>query len=526
MKSLLITSAVFFGTCFVYILIMLSATEGYFTYILDDAYIHLAIAKNFAVHGIWGITEYSFSSSSSSPVFTLILSVLIFIFGNHALIPLIFNIAATVLLIILLNKYYSLYFSKTILIIAASLFTLFFAVLHVQIVSGMEHVLQVSVIAANIYFFYQWRVYRTRYSLYCLYGTILLLGLIRFESMFYFVSLAFVFLLVRKFKHAALILLLGFTPIFLFGYFNYPESGYFFPNSVVVKGTLLDFSGNVVIQVFDLVIKKLILNISFYKIGLFPLLISFILLYKDYKKEGGFRKVIESNFLIVVWSLTLIQHCLFSEIKGVFRYEAYLLCAFAMVLIPRLKSFFVHPLSAFKTEKITGVFIIVNVILLLYKFGYAHVVITNGSSNIYEQQIQSAGFLKEYYNTEHVVANDIGAICYFTDIHLLDFMGLGSNEMVRFRIGGKKLDQEFEDFLLQYTIKNKYKLAIAYEEWLDGHTPKNWKKVAYLEVKGRNVVLAEKHLFIYSIDPDIHESLKQNVKNFKWNKNVQVTIME
>lgn len=50
-KSFITTAAIFFGMCLVYMLLMLSETENYFTYILDDAYIHLAIARNFAQHG-------------------------------------------------------------------------------------------------------------------------------------------------------------------------------------------------------------------------------------------------------------------------------------------------------------------------------------------------------------------------------------------------------------------------------------------------------------------------------------------
>ena len=104
MKSLLTTAAVFFGMCLIYILLMLSKTENNFTYILDDAYIHLAMAKNFALHGVWGVTEHSFSSSSSSPVFTFVLAGLIYCFGNYQLIPLIFNLGCAFLLIYFLNK--------------------------------------------------------------------------------------------------------------------------------------------------------------------------------------------------------------------------------------------------------------------------------------------------------------------------------------------------------------------------------------------------------------------------------------
>ncbi|MDR6548654.1 hypothetical protein J2810_004744 [Chryseobacterium rhizosphaerae] len=528
MKSFLITAAIFFGICFIYILIMLSTTEHYFTYLLDDAYIHMAIAKNFAVHGIWGMTRYAFSSSSSSPVFTLILSALIFLFGDHALIPLIFNLVSVGLLIVILNKYYSLFFNQNRSIVWACLFSLFFAVLHVQIVTGMEHILQTLMIAINMYCFKKWSDSegKDRISQYGFYFTLLSLGLIRFESMFYFVSLAFVFMLIRKWKDSALVLVCGFVPIFLFGYINYPKSGYFFPNSVIAKGSLIDFSGSIPMQIIDLVLKKVILNTSFYKIGLFPLMISMVLLYKDYQKKLSFQKIIANNFLIVAWNSTFILHSLFGEIKGQFRYEAYLLVAFAMVLIPKLTSFFAQPLQFFRKERIIGISILANVLLLVYKSGHAHMLIANGSANIYEQQIQSARFLKKYYNSSKVVANDIGAICYFTDIHLLDFMGLGSKEMLPFRTKDKRPDDQFENFLTRSAVENQYQLAIAYEEWLDGHTPKNWKKVAYLEVGGKNVVLGEKHLFIYSINPEIHNSLQQNIRNFNWNKNVKVTIIE
>jgi hypothetical protein len=48
--------------------------QGHVVYALDDAYIHMAIAKNFAQHGVWGITQYGFTSSSSSLLYTLLLS--------------------------------------------------------------------------------------------------------------------------------------------------------------------------------------------------------------------------------------------------------------------------------------------------------------------------------------------------------------------------------------------------------------------------------------------------------------------
>ncbi|MFX1392811.1 MAG: hypothetical protein ACFFAH_04470, partial [Promethearchaeota archaeon] len=44
--------------------------EGNLVYSLDDAYIHMAIAKHFSQKGVWGITDKEFSSTSSSILYT------------------------------------------------------------------------------------------------------------------------------------------------------------------------------------------------------------------------------------------------------------------------------------------------------------------------------------------------------------------------------------------------------------------------------------------------------------------------
>ena len=72
----------------------MKACGGHLVYPMDDTYIHMAMAKNFGLHGVWGVTRYAFSSSTSSPLYTLLLAMVYGISGVHEWTPLILNAVA------------------------------------------------------------------------------------------------------------------------------------------------------------------------------------------------------------------------------------------------------------------------------------------------------------------------------------------------------------------------------------------------------------------------------------------------
>lgn len=508
--------------CFGYYINTILKNDGHYVYFLDDAYIHLAIAKNFALHTVWGVTPYQFSSTSSAPLFTLFISYFIDCFGNDDQLPLYFNIILGIGIVFFLNKYYSEILGKVKYIVLSVLFTLFFAVLHLQVLSGMEHIFQVFLFIINIYCIKN--LEGNRKATIGFYLSMFLLGTVRFESMFYFVILALMFALVRKWKTSLMILACGFIPIMIFCYLNYQQSGLLFPNSVLVKGTKLSFDSNFLFQLKKITLDNFLLNVSFYKIGFFPILICSYFIFKDFR-NNKWNVIIENNFLLIVISLLMICHSMFADLKGSFRYEAYILVGFSMILIPRMKDFFFDFKTYIKKEKFVVVLISLNILLLFYKSWNAHIVLNKGGENIYEQQIQSAKFLHTYYNTSKVVANDIGAITYFTDIHLMDIAGLGSAETIVFNENKKTFDHNFENFLTRYCIDNHYEIAVVYESWLQGYVPKNWKKAAVLRVKDKTTV-AQNEVSIYSINLNNLQSLKRNIRDFNWDKNVEVMIQD
>src|SRR6266581_6972380 len=69
----------------------LELTGGHLVYTLDDPYIHMAMARSFAQHGVWGLTAQGFTSSTSSPIWTFIISAAFRLLGPQVWIPLAFT---------------------------------------------------------------------------------------------------------------------------------------------------------------------------------------------------------------------------------------------------------------------------------------------------------------------------------------------------------------------------------------------------------------------------------------------------
>lgn len=120
----------------------LSSTDGHIVYALDDSYIQMAIAKNLAVHGTWGVTRYEFTGAGTSLLWPWVLAVLEWVVGRHDLMPFVLNVACAAGLVLLADRSLSRHVSSARLRFAVLVMLTVAAPLPVLPFIGMEHTLQ------------------------------------------------------------------------------------------------------------------------------------------------------------------------------------------------------------------------------------------------------------------------------------------------------------------------------------------------------------------------------------------------
>ncbi|WP_379968316.1 hypothetical protein [Epilithonimonas sp. UC225_85] len=504
------------GFYFIYSYLQLAGSQ--FVYPIDDAYIHLAIARNFGEHGFWSINLNSFDSASSSILYTLLLSSFIKIFGDNIYYPMIINIAAGYFTVYWIYRFFSDFYSERELKLGLILF-LPVSLLYMMVILGMEQTLHMMLSVMAVYFIKKNFVTNFKRSDFIrLLIAILFLGMVRFESMFFVFCLGLLLLIEKRFKEMILILLAGFLPIIIFGLMSVEKGGFFFPNSVIIKGSYPE--GNLLMSIWRIFEKGILLNVSFYKLFLFPFFCVIIYLCSQYRNRKLKDLIREESLLFLILGTVILQS-LFAVIK--YRYENYLMIMLLLVLIPIAVDYF-----KFNQKNIIyylfSVFFIGFCFVGFYRFVYSHPVLKVSSKNIEEQQVEMGRFLHQFYKGKKTVANDIGAIAYFGETQLLDIVGLGSTDVAKFYIENKGLNEidfnkKYHKFLADYISSNQYKVAVIYPKWFPDKVPHNWIPVASWKIEN-NLGTAQNRVVWYSFNKKDAEVLKRNLEKFDLNKNV------
>jgi hypothetical protein len=488
--------------------------DGHFVYAVDDAYIHMAMAKNFSQHGVWGITKYEFTSSSSSLLWTLVLSLMFSLFGTNELscfiLSLIFALCVCILAYTILRKYdlrpLCIFFVLCLIVFSTPLPALIFG--------GMEHTLQFLITLSFVYFSAKILTKQKPNILELLSLSVMgqLLVMTRFEGLFLVFIVGILFALKRRPLAALSVFSISIIPIVIYGFISVSKGWPFLPISVLMKGNRPDlFSLKGIVTFFYL---------GFAKINnphvLIPVLVALGLFIYQYQKRKTIWK--DTILMVVIFIAITFLHMLFARTGHFYRYEAYLVGLGIVVIaiavheeLPQNPSMRID--KALIPEQIA---IFIFVLLAISPFSQRALIslreIPQATNNIYEQQYQMGLFLRKFYQGQAVAANDAGAINFLADIKFLDLYGLGTLEIGKARIDRCYSVQQISDL----TESSNVKIAVFYDEWFEKKLgiPQTWVKVGEWKLSN-NVVCADDTVGFYAIDPAEADNLIENLKGFK-----------
>ncbi len=521
---LIISIMVFLALVSAILVISLEKNEGNLVYALDDPYIHMAMAKNFAQHGVWGATKYEFSSSTSSPLYTLLLSGIYFIFGVNVAVPLIINIIFAIILIsmvyLLLKRYNITYFYSLTVLISLIIFTPLPALVFV----GMEHILQIILVILFVYLsakFISFQENEKKCGLYEKHLLILapLVTTVRYEGLILLAIVCALFFIYKRYLYSIILGLAGIIPLIIYGLISVSKGWYFLPNSIILKEKAS-------------IVPYLIAN---HNIELIPVEIHFLQLLCAYivfifvysisihyiAKEKMKKEILVMNIVLIVLGTI---NFLFAGVGWFYRYDAYLIALGIFIIslsLIHLKEFKFFRNKKLNKENIQGIVFILSAFILIIALvsvplesrGFESLKETPQSTNDrYFGHVYPAKFVAKYYNNSTIAVNDLGAVSFYSDAYILDIYGLGSKEPVYYLMEKGKYNKSE----VEYWIKQKNaEIAILQPEWIviAKRIPDAWLMVGKWNTP-QNVAFGDTTVGFYLVNPSKKDYLIKNLRDF------------
>jgi hypothetical protein len=499
--------------------------HGHFIYVNDDTYIHMALASNFAQHGVWGVTKYGFTSTSSSLLWTLLLSLVYLLFGINEVSPLILNVifvTFTCILVYFLLRKYKLqpFFNFVVLFLI-----IFSTPIPTLIFCGQEHILHLLITISFVYLsakiLSKAKSTLLESSLLLILAPLLIMA--RYEGIFLVFIVVCLFIGKRKPLYALFLGGLSILPIVIYGLFSVSQGWFFLPNSILLKGKMPDLSSlKGIIKFFGYSGCQQIVNNPHILMLTLGALVTFHFQYSRQKKIWK-----DSIIMIIIFIVITLLHMQFALTGWFFRYEAYLVGLGIFVIGISLHEYLPEkfPLKINKSliPKYVGLaFLILLVIFPFVQRGVVSLKNTpQATTNIYEQQYQMGLFLKKFYQDKYVAANDIGYINYLANIECIDLAGLANLEVAKL-IRERRYDtQQIYDL----TKKKNVQIAMVYEHafkeygggpfnWINvGRLPQQWIKVGEWKISN-NVICGDDTVSFYAVDPSEADNLINNLRVF------------
>ena len=498
--------------------VSLVRNDGHLLYVIDDAGIHLSLARQLATNGTWGPYAGHYASASSSPGWTLLLAGLsLGQTGVLHVLPLLINVAAGLSIVRLFARHQDYLLPGGRRWVSYALV----AILPVALwflpglaMVGMEHALHAALVLQALVLLGGLQTGRlTVRRCWPFLLVVVLASLVRYESAFLAAGCAAGTLLATtpRFRNeatqagrgraslclAALTVAAGGLPIVIFGFVNRAFGEGFLPNSVTAKA-LLSRGTAPLVPSLDATMRALQQD----GMVLVPALAAAA--YLIWAWFGGPRGNVA---LATAFLVTALLHAAYADFHFFERYQAYLvisgfylLLRLAPEVVPRARqpaalAFALLVVVALSTVRIT----------VTYDAPLA-------MSNTYRQRYQLARFFAAYYQGETIGTGELGYPSLLHDGPIVDPLGLGTHEfLVEQQRPGPIRAAFVEDYFRRHDVQA---IAIYPLNALAMEVPRSWFLVGEWRLDERNLSGFQNVLSFYAPDERRAQELDRNLRAF------------
>ncbi len=486
-----------------------SVCNGTWVFALDDSYIHLAMGRNLAEHGTWGATPDQFSATSSAPLYTLLLAGAFLTGMQSEIWAWIFAALGGVIAAFLLTRRIEAYFPRTATAVALGLGAAIAIWLPEIMATGMEHTLHISAILIVMILLESILSGQGggRTSLWFVIAVFVAAGL-RYETMFLLPPICWLLWRLNNRRLAIMVLVAGVLPAIVLGIMYASNGAMFLPNSVLLKGVDIEggLAGHItrLLRQLDEPSRLILLVIAAFNI--FDIA-------RRKEKSGAAGWGTSAVFIVV-----LVAHAALARPDR--RYLGYLLALGIWAAIPALQRWYSQGRTLMQQSsahnRSLGIAFAALVVVAIIPF--TDQVLDLGrlpklGQDIYAQQYQTARFLSTAYSGQRVGLNDIGTTAWAGKNPILDFWGLGDNEVARLRLSGELTPERMNRLARDRDVK----VVAIYSHWFlrDKGLPEQWELVGRWQIPGEiQVNAASNSVDFFATSPDAIEPLRRNLQAF------------
>lgn len=511
---------------------VMTACGGRLVSWLDDAYIHMAIARTLAEHSVYGLTPREFASSSSSPLWVLSLGMAYTMFGVGESVAFVLNILAAIALLLVAAEQLARPADSAVGTAVAGRATrwqgvggtwrvgwaiagaiaLMLAVAPVSLALGaMEHVAHAALMLIGV------DAVARRLSdaddlanSITLYLTLIALPLVRYESLWLGALAVLGGLVARQWLFALAALLATLIGPYVFGAISLTEGWWMLPTPILVKTGL----GDLLAEGSALRIAKFLLWYPLKRLVIYvPLLAALmaisaiVLLYAALRDREHVRRA---------WWIALALSLAGAWLNATFgqfgwggRYEAYLLALMCVNLPVAMANLeppprAITPLAAILALLTAGI----TSALIAHRGVVLHRDLDGAAATVWQRDFWPAEFVAQAYPGGSVMAMNIGALTWRAAPALTDILALGDREVAALVLA-RRLDN---DAVRALAARREVKLAIlfddSYAQWVGGKPP--FTRVAV----GKPLAAPEFAFSIYAVNPADAGRIAGELRNF------------